>query len=62
MGMPNTFNCADFFGIDGTHNLYLFDCFHKAFIRVNEEGTEAAGSSAAILDYIYCLRQVKKKN
>ena len=46
MGMPNAFNGADFSGIDGTHMLFLFDCFHKAFICVNEEDTEAAASTA----------------
>ncbi|XP_028792093.1 serpin-ZX-like [Neltuma alba] len=33
----------------GENQLYVFNIFHKAFIQVNEQGTEAATATAAIL-------------
>ena len=50
MGMKDAFTMdADFSGMDGTKTLYLTAVLHKAYVDVNEEGTEAAAASAAVV-------------
>jgi serpin B len=50
MGMPTAFSgSADFSGMDSSQYLYIEDIIHKAYIDMNEEGTEAAAATAVIM-------------
>jgi serpin B len=51
MGMTAAFDSlrADFSGMDGKKNLYLSAVVHKAFVDVNEGGTEAAVAAGDVL-------------
>jgi serpin B len=77
MGMPDAFagGAADFSGIDGgVGQLFISAVVHKAFISVDEEGTEAAAATAVIFTessiedplqiiinrpFIYMIRDIK---
>jgi len=46
LGMPGAFTgAADFSGMDGTRDLFIDHVAHKAYVSVNEEGTEAAAAT-----------------
>lgn len=50
MGMPTAFSdAADFSGMTGAKDLFISDVFHKAFVSVDEEGTEAAAATAVVM-------------
>jgi serpin B len=51
MGMPVAFSdAADFSGMTGNRELFISDVMHKAFVSVDEAGTEAAAATAVIME------------
>ena len=51
MGMPVAFSdAADFSGMTGSPELFIADVIHKAFVAVDEAGTEAAAATAVPME------------
>ena len=51
LGMPDVFHMdkADLSGMSSSEQLYVSHVVHKAYVDVNEEGTEAAAATAAVI-------------
>ncbi|MBN2074791.1 MAG: serpin family protein [Dehalococcoidales bacterium] len=50
MGMASAFENADFSGMTGSKGLFIADVLHKAFVLVDETGTEAAAATAVVME------------
>lgn len=50
MGMPDAFGAlTDFSGMTDVEQLFIANVIHKAFVAVDEEGTEAAAATAVVV-------------
>ncbi|NCC71139.1 hypothetical protein EOM09_06165 [bacterium] len=51
LGMPSAFNpsLADFSGMTGKKDLSITNVIHQAYIKVDEQGTEAAAATAVMM-------------
>jgi serpin B len=50
MGMAGAFSSgADFSGMTGDRDLFISEVVHKAFVSVDEAGTEAAAATAVVM-------------
>lgn len=51
LGMPVAFTSdADFSGMTGNRDLFISNVVHKAFVAVDEAGTEAAAATAVVME------------
>nr|DBA24620.1 TPA: hypothetical protein GDO54_012250 [Pyxicephalus adspersus] len=61
LGMTDVFNVikCDLSGMSGDNDLFLSKVVHKSFVEVNEEGTEAAAATGAVV-MLRCARFIPK--
>jgi serpin B len=53
LGMESAFGPdANFAGITGSPDLYISEVLHKAYVKVDEEGTEAAAATAVVMNML----------
>ncbi len=57
MGMPKAFEAgvADFSGMTGNRELVISAVIHKAYIDLDEQGTEAAAATAVVMQRALAL-------
>lgn len=62
MGLLDVFvsGKADLSGMSGACDLFLSKIVHKAFVEVNEEGTEAAAATAGIVMFCTAFNREEK--
>ena len=60
LGMAHVFEESDFTGVTEAGPLVLADVFHKAFVKVNERGTEAAAATANVVRSVSAILPERK--
>ncbi|MCF8336264.1 MAG: serpin family protein [Bacteroidales bacterium] len=62
LGMKSAFSGdADFSGMTGKKELFISNVAHKAFVKVDEEGTEAAAATGAVMSKTSLVKKAEFK-